>query len=113
MNLQEMANIVKRRGYANGSIDRIEIEVEPFVYEKNNIANTIVLEFDNLVLTLNNDATYTVENMTKLNLELTKKQINVLLRGLENLRAYADINSSDWKESSDLIHYIDNKAFGE
>lgn len=60
MTFQEMADIVKHRGYANGSIDRIE--VEPFVYEENNVANTVVFEFDGIILTLNDDGTYNLEN---------------------------------------------------
>jgi hypothetical protein len=49
MTFQEMADIVSGRS---------DIEVEPFVYEENNVANTVVFEFDGIVLTLNDDGTY-------------------------------------------------------
>lgn len=48
--------------------------------------------------------------MTKINLELTTKQINMLFQGLDMLKEIAP--PSDNKEICDLIRYIDKEVFG-
>lgn len=60
MNFQEFGRAVNHRGHSNGSID--SIEVQPFVYEEDNVINTVVFEFDGLILTLFDDGTYSLEN---------------------------------------------------
>lgn len=60
MNFQEFGRTIEDLGHINGSIDNIE--VQPFIYEENNVINTIVFEFDRSVVTLLDDGTYTLEN---------------------------------------------------
>lgn len=60
MTFQEFGRAVNHRGYSNGSID--SIEVQPFVYEENNVINTVVFEFDKTIVTLHDDGTYSLEN---------------------------------------------------
>ena len=56
MTFQEFGRAVNH----NGSID--SIEVQPFVYEENNVINTVVFEFDKTIVTLHDDGTYSLEN---------------------------------------------------
>jgi len=37
------------------------IEFDPYVYRENTIANTVVFELNNLILTLNDNGTYLLE----------------------------------------------------
>jgi len=51
--------------------------------------------------------------MNTVNLELTTKQIILLFRGLDLLRGSVDTNNDEWKETCDLIRYVDKQTFRE
>lgn len=57
--------------------------------------------------------------MTKINLDLSLVQINLLFESLDKLRSYYKINKPNFNvsfmdtEINELIRYIDKQTFGE
>ena len=52
--------------------------------------------------------------MTKLNLDLSDRQINLLFESLETLKSfYKTTNFQIMMEINDLMRYIDKQTFGE
>ena len=54
MTFQEFGEIVEKYSTV--------VEVEPFVYKENKVINTVVFEFNGVILTLFDDGTYDLEN---------------------------------------------------